>query len=239
MQIFEAKTGKFTPLPADQLAKLTTDQRNAYNALVLAVDELDAANAEATDARDSNQAAVRRLDAAEAADKKRPKWTFLDEWKANLRVSSNPVGVVPEQQPSDTQDAQKALAESHIWLRSAAERQGNARGAVALCVQKWQVASGVTQTQEQQRREFIESENRLRAERVASGQPRPSSSRPGPSAIDQHAYYTRGARGRQVGPGGAPLYGYRRGGQNPNAELGRRQAVANAAARAAKLPSER
>ena len=47
MQVFEFKTGKFTPLSADVLARFNPEQRAAYDELASAVAELNAANMEA------------------------------------------------------------------------------------------------------------------------------------------------------------------------------------------------
>ena len=85
MQIFEMKTGKFTPLSDAQLATLTAEQLGAYTDLKSAVAQLDGANAEAENAIAANRAAVDLLHAAEAAEAKRPKRTFLDELRASQR----------------------------------------------------------------------------------------------------------------------------------------------------------
>lgn len=200
MNLFEQKTGVFVPLTPDQLNTLSDTQHSAYDSVVAAWDELTAANAEATDARAHNQQCVKALDEAHAAEAKRRKWTPLDEVRA--MIAAGPTGAGgkrPEPAPepnTDVQDAQAALTESHVWLRSAAARQSEARGAVALAVQHWQVAVGGTQSHSDLVREHLKSENEQRAARVAGRIP--ERGRPGPSAIDQYAYYTR-ATGRSSG----------------------------------------
>jgi hypothetical protein len=83
MQVFEFKTGKFTPLSADVLAKFNPEQRAAYDALASVVAELNAANMEVEDSATANRAALSDLHTAEAAEAKRPKHTFLDELRAS------------------------------------------------------------------------------------------------------------------------------------------------------------
>ncbi len=82
MQIFDSK-GKFTPLSGDVLAKFNPEQRAAYDGLASAVTELNAANVEAESAIAANHAALNDLHAAEAAEARRPKHTFLDELRAS------------------------------------------------------------------------------------------------------------------------------------------------------------
>ena len=79
MDVFEMRTGKFTPLNDTQLATLNDEQRGAYTDLKSAVSHLDAANAEAENAIAANRAAVAALHDAEAAEAKKPRWTQLDE----------------------------------------------------------------------------------------------------------------------------------------------------------------
>ena len=79
MQVFEFKTGKFTPLSADVLAKFNPEQRAAYDGLASVVAELNAANMEVEDSATANRAALSDLHTAEAAEAKRPKYTQLDE----------------------------------------------------------------------------------------------------------------------------------------------------------------
>lgn len=79
MDVFEMRTGKFTPLPDNVLAVLTPDQRAAYDNLATAAARLDAANEEAANAIAANRDAVTTLHDAEAIEAKKPKHTFLDE----------------------------------------------------------------------------------------------------------------------------------------------------------------
>lgn len=80
--MFDPKTGKFMPLTEIQLARFDDEQRAAYDELESVAAALDAANREAADAIAANHAAVAALDAAEKAEAKKPKWTFLDELRA-------------------------------------------------------------------------------------------------------------------------------------------------------------
>jgi ClpP class serine protease len=82
MQVFEFKTGKFTPLSDDVLAKFNNEQRAAHDGLASVVAELNAANLEATDAIAANRSALAALREAEAAEAKTPKTSFLNEWHA-------------------------------------------------------------------------------------------------------------------------------------------------------------
>jgi hypothetical protein len=82
MQIFDSK-GKFTPLSDDVLATFSGVQRIAYDQLASAVAELNAANVEVEDSAAANRAVLSDLHAAEAAEAKRPKYTFLDELRAS------------------------------------------------------------------------------------------------------------------------------------------------------------
>jgi hypothetical protein len=78
-QLFEMRTGKFTPLNEAQLARLSDEQRSAYDDLAVAVAELGVANTEAENAVAASRSAVAALHAAGAAEAKKPKWTQLDE----------------------------------------------------------------------------------------------------------------------------------------------------------------
>ena len=77
MDVFEMRTGKFTPLPDNVLAVLTKEQRAAYEELASAAARLDAANVEAENAFVANRAAVTALSQAEAIEAKK-KYTRLD-----------------------------------------------------------------------------------------------------------------------------------------------------------------
>lgn len=83
MQVFELKTGRFTPLSDDVLARFNAEQLGTYNDLSSEVAKLVAADAEVEAAAASNKAAVAALHDAEAAEAKRPKRTFLDELRAS------------------------------------------------------------------------------------------------------------------------------------------------------------
>ena len=76
------KTGEFQPLSDDVLAKFNAEQRAAYDRLASAVAELNAANWKP---RTPSPPIVRRsadLREAEAAEAKKPKTSFLNEWRA-------------------------------------------------------------------------------------------------------------------------------------------------------------
>ena len=78
--LFELKTGKFTPLDDDQLATLTEPQAAAYVELRDAVGALGHADREVEDARSYNSACVEALVVSEKNAP--PRRTFLQEWKA-------------------------------------------------------------------------------------------------------------------------------------------------------------
>jgi hypothetical protein len=84
MDVFEMRTGKFTPLSDAQVDALNPDQLKAYGELFLVVDELNKANAEAESAIAANRTAVFALHAAEAAEAKKPKYTQLDAHRASI-----------------------------------------------------------------------------------------------------------------------------------------------------------
>jgi len=78
MDLFEMRTGKFTPLCDAQLVKLDDVQRVAYADLKSAISQLDATNAEVESAITANREVVAVLHAAEKAEAKKPKYTRLD-----------------------------------------------------------------------------------------------------------------------------------------------------------------
>lgn len=84
MSIFDQK-GRFIPLSEDVLSKFNNEQRAAYENLTSAVAALATADAEVDAAVAANRAAVTALHDAEAEEKKRPKWTRLDETRAAIR----------------------------------------------------------------------------------------------------------------------------------------------------------
>jgi len=85
VDVYEFKTGRFTPLPDNVLAVLTPEQRAAYEKLRVAAAQLDTANEEAADAIAANREAVTTLRAAETAEAKKPRWSFLDELRKTQR----------------------------------------------------------------------------------------------------------------------------------------------------------
>jgi hypothetical protein len=108
--------------------------------------------------------------------------------------------------PLSVLEAQRRLVEVQLRCARATDRQRKARGNVALALAAFQKATMQTQTQEQLIRQHIESENQLRADRVAGKIPQRGGQRRLGSAIDAFAYYTR-ATGRSAGGGAA----FRRG----------------------------
>lgn len=84
MDVFEIKTGRFTPLADDVLATLSESQAAAYGELKDAVEAQGNADAEVKSARARNEATVKALSVArENAPKPR---TFLEEWRASKRI---------------------------------------------------------------------------------------------------------------------------------------------------------
>ena len=82
--VFEFRTGKFTPLGGDVLAKFNDEQRVAYDQLTSAVAELNAANLEA-ESTPSAPIERRLLRFAKLRQRKRGsrRHTFLDELRAS------------------------------------------------------------------------------------------------------------------------------------------------------------
>lgn len=103
-------------------------------------------------------------------------------------------------------DLQEVVSDSHIRMHEAEARQRDYRGRVAAAITQWQVACDAPATFEDLVRSHIQSENRLRAERVANGEVRTAGGRPGRSVVDQFAAATR-ASGRRAGGGNS----FRRG----------------------------
>jgi hypothetical protein len=121
----------------------------------------------------------------------------------------------------DVRTASRWHAECLLRYRQANERMLTARGRFNLALRDWQNATTQTITPDQLIRSHIDAETKLRAD-VKEGRvsPRKSPDQPGPSAIDQFAFYTK-TTGRRPGGGGS----FRRGGRDKNAEV-RRQAEA-------------
>lgn len=79
--LFSTK-GVFQPLSSDVLARFNAEQRAAYDELAQEVAALVAANAEAESAIVANRATLNDLREAEIAEAKKPKTSFLNEWRA-------------------------------------------------------------------------------------------------------------------------------------------------------------
>lgn len=84
IELFEMKTGKFTPLDDETLATLSEPQAKAYGELKDAVAALSDADAEVGNARTHNAACVEALQVAR--DNAPPPRTFLEEWRASKRI---------------------------------------------------------------------------------------------------------------------------------------------------------
>ena len=121
----------------------------------------------------------------------------LADTPANGAAPSRPVSVA---------DAQRALVDSQMRSARATDAQREARGNVALALERFQRATMQTQTPEQLVRAHIESENQLRADRVAGKIPQRGGQRRLGSAVDAFAFHTR-ASGR--GAGGGRAFGRR------------------------------
>ncbi len=140
------------------------------------------------------------------------------------------VGAVeqPEPEPSpilSVIDAQRAVVESQVRLRSSIDRQRDARGAIARAVARWQQVTGKRYTPEMAARDYIAASI---ADRTAAkeGRRAPSRTQPGPSIVDRMAF----GHGRTVNYG---KYGaWRRGAVDIATSTRRLNEVARA-----KLPS--
>lgn len=84
MDVFELKSGRFTPLADDALATLSESQAKAYGELKSAVEAQASADAEIENARTHNTACVEALRFAEENAPKPP--SFLDLWRASKRI---------------------------------------------------------------------------------------------------------------------------------------------------------
>lgn len=82
MQVFEARTGKFTPLSDEQVGGLNEQQAIAYNNLSAAADAMTAADAEVAAARAHVKSEMDVLADAQRNAPKPP--TFHDLWKENF-----------------------------------------------------------------------------------------------------------------------------------------------------------
>jgi hypothetical protein len=99
-------------------------------------------------------------------------------------------------------DAQRNLIGTQLRVQRATDGQREARGRVALALEKFQRATMQTCTPEQLVRQHIESENQLRADRAAGKIPPRGAQRRLGSEVDRFAFYTR-ANGRGAGGGRA------------------------------------
>ncbi len=78
MQVFEAKTGRFLPLPDDQLALLNDEQRAAYDELEAATTALTGIDNDIEVLVERSRLASAALTAAQEREAKMPKYTALD-----------------------------------------------------------------------------------------------------------------------------------------------------------------
>jgi hypothetical protein len=226
------KDKKFIGLDDETLEQLTDHQREAYNVLRDTCEELAAAETAASAASVSLHAASDGLRAAQEADRLAPKHSFLDEHRLMIQQRKIDRGLAPAAMAAVAQSGDGApppkpgVREHQRWhaeclqaYRQANERQLVARGRRNLALRDWQNATMQTITPEQLIRSHIDAETQLRAD-VKEGRvsPRKSPDQPGPSKIDQFAYYTKN-QGRGAGGGSS----FRRGGKGQN-ELLRQQA---------------
>jgi len=155
--------------------------------------------------------------------------TPTEALQARLRVDTDPLADMPapetlenfeplrangDAQPHDdmakatprpvltVMDTQRALFESQMAVKASVNAQREARGRVAFALERFQRATGQTQTFEQLVREHLKSENEQRRLRVAGKLPPRGGQRRLGSAIDSFAYYTK-AHGRGTGGGRA------------------------------------
>lgn len=84
IEVFEFKTGKFTPLDDETLATLSDPQAKAYGELKDAVAALADSDSEVENARTHNTACVEALRVSQENAPKPP--TFLDLWRAAKRI---------------------------------------------------------------------------------------------------------------------------------------------------------
>ena len=75
MQVFEQKTGRFLPLPDDQLATLNDEQLAAYTELEAATTALSGTDHDIEVLVERSRFASAALTEAQEADAKRPKYT--------------------------------------------------------------------------------------------------------------------------------------------------------------------
>lgn len=206
--VFQMKTGRFTPLTEEQLATLTEPQLAAYSSLVTAVDDVSAVYAEHEAAVVANRAAADALTEAQAAHAKAPKWTRLDEVRSQIEqtrpgyLAKNGLSLtkVDPSIGAALNAAQQAHVDCQIRLQAAADRRPTVNGALSIALRNWQNATMQTITQEQLVRQHLASETQLRADRAAGRVPERATPQIANSAIDRFAFYTK-AHGRGTGGG--------------------------------------
>ena len=127
-------------------------------------------------------------------------------------------------------ELERERAELRVVYDVAIRDELNARHELDRVARAFMTGFGKPQTPDELLKQHAASEAERRRKIAAGELPAPRrQSTVGPSVLDRFAYATGGANGRRVGPNGEQVYGFRRGGQRPNAEL----------ARQAKLPSQR
>jgi hypothetical protein len=84
IEVFEFKTGRFTPLDDETLATLSEPQEKAYGELRSAVEAQASADAEVENARAHNAACVEARQVAQ--ENAPPSRTFFQEWAAAKRI---------------------------------------------------------------------------------------------------------------------------------------------------------
>ncbi len=208
--VFQMKTGVFTPLTEEQQATLTDEQRAAYDDLAASAADLTAATGELDSAIPAMKSASDALRAAEEAQRAAPKWSRIDEARRMMLASRPdllkdkkiaPLTVVDPSIGATLIQVQRDQADALARLRTAESRQRECRGRVALALQRWQNSTNQTITQEQLVRAHLAGETKLRADRAAGLVPPRAQPRLG-SAIDSFAYHTR-QMGRGAGGGRA------------------------------------
>ena len=208
MDVFEIKTGKFSPLNKSQQATLNEEQLAAYTDLASAVADLADATAEYESALPAMRAANDALREAEAVQAKSPKWTRIDETRRMIAQSRGPeylakfpLTVVDPSIGAAVIEGHRVQSDCQQRLQQATNRQRECRHRVAMSLQRWQNATMQTITQEQLVRQHLAHETQLRKNRVEGRGPERATPRLG-SKVDEFAFYTR-AHGRGTGGGRA------------------------------------
>jgi hypothetical protein len=208
MDVFEMKSGRFTPLTEEQRATLSEPQLAAYVDLESAAIDLTNATAEYESAVPAMRAANDALREAEAAQAKAPRWSRIDEVRRMIAQSRGPeylekfpLTVVDPSIGAAVIEGHRVQADCQQRLQQAATRQRECRHRVAMRLQRWQSATMQTISQEQLIRQHLAHENQLRKDRAEGRGPERAQPRLG-SKVDEFAYYTR-AHGRGTGGGRA------------------------------------